>query len=230
MTTTTTSSTGRRSDDRATWDESYVQDRSIWSELPFNAAIADLATTRDGPVLEIPCGGGRNTVALSRRTPHLVGVDRSDAALAVARRALDVAHAEKVLLVRGDVHALPFPEQTFDGVYCADLLGHLRDPRAALEELVRVTRTGGRVFATFFGEEDSTRRDPGAEPISSNEVVFRDVYFRYDSRDAVTRLVRLPRTRVVWIDEARWDEPPHPGYRDYPHSHHSHLVLLERIS
>jgi SAM-dependent methyltransferase len=45
----------------------------------------------------------------------------------------------------GDVTALGFPDGYFDAVRCERVLQHLREPDAAVAELARVTRGGGRV-------------------------------------------------------------------------------------
>jgi SAM-dependent methyltransferase len=50
--------------------------------------------------------------------------------------------------VAADAAALPFRDNEFDGVYCVALLHHLVAPSlvsAALREMLRVTRPGGRV-------------------------------------------------------------------------------------
>jgi ubiquinone/menaquinone biosynthesis C-methylase UbiE len=216
----------------ATWDRSYADgaDASIWAELPFVGDALDALRARErGPLLEVPCGGGRNTIPLARGASFVTAVDRSAAALATAARALARAGVANSLLVRGDVHALPFPDATFGSVLCADLLAHLHRPQEALAELLRVVEPGGRIYANLFGTEDSTRHDPGARPVADQACVFRDVYFRYYDAAAVRETVCVPGARVLALDELRWSEDPHPGYRDYPHAHHSHLVLLERI-
>jgi len=55
----------------------------------------------------------------------------------------------------GDIRGLPYPDGAFDGAFCEKVLLHVGPARAALWELVRVTRPGGRVGAVewcpFFG-------------------------------------------------------------------------------
>jgi len=68
-----------------------------------------LAIAQDGPVLELGCGTGRLAVPVAKAGAELVGVDRSAPMLAQARRRLRRAGlADRVLLVRGDIRALPF--------------------------------------------------------------------------------------------------------------------------
>lgn len=53
-----------------------------------------------------------------------------------------------VRLVEGDATALPFDDDMFDAARCERVLMHLDDPTAALREMARVVRPGGRVVAT----------------------------------------------------------------------------------
>lgn len=46
----------------------------------------------------------------------------------------------------GDVYSLPFPDNFFDLVTCQTLLIHLPDPKKALKEMLRVTKTKGTVL------------------------------------------------------------------------------------
>ncbi len=53
--------------------------------------------------------------------------------------------------VVGDIHALPFKDGEFEIVLCLDVLEHVRDPRKAVSELMRVVAPGGKLlFATRF--------------------------------------------------------------------------------
>jgi ubiquinone/menaquinone biosynthesis C-methylase UbiE len=66
--------------------------------------------------------------------------------IAAARRAASNS-ASPVDLKVASVYALPFPNETFDAVRAERVFQHLEDPEAGLREMLRVTRTGGRVMA-----------------------------------------------------------------------------------
>jgi ubiquinone/menaquinone biosynthesis C-methylase UbiE len=96
-----------------------------------------------GAVLEVAIGTGRNL-------PHypsdrrLTGIDLTPAMLTLARdRARDLG-VEVALLV-ADAQALPFAVASFDSVVCTLGLNAIPDDQAAVGEMYRVLRPGGRL-------------------------------------------------------------------------------------
>ena len=102
-------------------------------------------------VLDIGCGAGRHSFEAYRRGASLVvSVDISVDALEETRRILRGMRAEgegdgRFADVRGDANGLPLPDGSFDRVICAETLEHIPTDRAAIAELVRVLRPGGRL-------------------------------------------------------------------------------------
>ena len=130
-------------------------------------------------LLDVGCGTGEDTRALPGRG---VGLDPSAAMIdEAARRGGD--------FVRGDAHALPFADGTFDGCRADRTFQHLTDPERALAELVRVTRPGGRVVVVDPDQE--TLVVDGADP----GIVRRVKRFRCDDGlrhgDLAHRMPRL---------------------------------------
>jgi SAM-dependent methyltransferase len=94
-------------------------------------------------VLDVGCGEGE----LAHYLPDgaWVGLDNS-------QTMLDKAPPGGVL---GDAAALPFPEESFDGVAILYVLYHLYDPRLALAEAYRVMRPGGLIAVAAPSRHDS---------------------------------------------------------------------------
>jgi SAM-dependent methyltransferase len=89
-------------------------------------------------LLDVGCGGGW----LGEHFTRYTGVDVSAEAVAAAQaRGLEVRQIEP-----GE--ALPFADESFDGVVLKDVLEHVGDPAALVREVGRVLRVGGRVFAS----------------------------------------------------------------------------------
>lgn len=118
---------------------------------PELAAVSDRLDLQPGDrVLDAGCGSGPGIRMLARRVAPgglVVGVDTDPEALGWAAWSLrDLAgQGSSVELWQEDLTALPFPDDAFDAAWCSSVLGYLADPGAALRELVRVVRPGGRI-------------------------------------------------------------------------------------
>jgi SAM-dependent methyltransferase len=105
-----------------------------------------------GACLDVGCGTGPDLAALAEIVGpggHVVGVERSEA-LSAAARSRSGACLAPVEVVVGDAQRLPFADAAFDACRADRTLQHLADPAAALAEMVRVARPGGRVVVTEF--------------------------------------------------------------------------------
>jgi demethylmenaquinone methyltransferase / 2-methoxy-6-polyprenyl-1,4-benzoquinol methylase len=104
-------------------------------------------------VLDVATGTGAVAAELAGRYGcRVTGLDQTEAMLAAARgRLAERGLAGRVELVRGEAEALPFADASFDGLTVTYLLRYVADPGAALAELARVVRPGGRVASLEFG-------------------------------------------------------------------------------
>jgi len=96
-------------------------------------------------LLDAGCGVGevaRQLAADVAPGGEVVALDFSTTTVAAAAQRHD---GNAVQYVTGDVTALEFPDEVFDGVRCERVLQHLADPDGAVRELVRVTRPEGRI-------------------------------------------------------------------------------------
>ena len=119
-----------------------------------NSAAYLLPSLRPGlDLLDVGCGPGTITVDLAARVAPgwVVGLDLSPEPLAEARAAAERAGVDVSFQV-GDVYALEAPDDSFDVVHAHQVLQHLTDPIAALREMARVCRPGGRVAILELGE------------------------------------------------------------------------------
>jgi Methylase involved in ubiquinone/menaquinone biosynthesis len=98
-------------------------------------------------VLDCGCGPGSITVGLAALVApaEVVGLDREDSQLALARQRAAAQNISNVRFESGSIYELPFADASYDLVFAHAVFEHLREPLAALSEVHRVLRSGGMV-------------------------------------------------------------------------------------
>src|SRR5712672_488140 len=102
-------------------------------------------TSPDDTVLDVACGPGLLACAFARVAQHATGVDMTPAMLEQARKTQQEQGLKNVSWQAGDVYSLPFPSAQFSIVSSRFAFHHLQDPMAALEEMKRECKPGGRI-------------------------------------------------------------------------------------
>jgi ubiquinone/menaquinone biosynthesis C-methylase UbiE len=97
-------------------------------------------------VIEVGCGAGN----IIEKAPRgiLFGVDLSGPILNKAKRRMN----KKAFLLQADAQNLPCQDQIFERVICSEVLEHLLDPSAALNEIARVLKNQGIAVVSFPNE------------------------------------------------------------------------------
>ena len=123
----------------------------FWIEAPHPVVtrrrlLEALAPRAGERLLEVGPGTGYYSLAVAER----LGPDGRLDLLDVQQEMLDhttarAAAAGNVFGVRADAREMPFPDDSFDGAWLCVVLGEVPDQDAALAELARVVRPGGRV-------------------------------------------------------------------------------------
>jgi len=125
-------------------DQSWRRKTVAAMELPAGAQVLDLAT-----------GTGDLALMIARLHPDatVIGSDPSSRMLEVGvQKVARVGLADRVSLELGDAQALPYEDDAFDGCCIAFGIRNVPDRSAALAEMARVTRPGGRVAVLELGE------------------------------------------------------------------------------
>jgi demethylmenaquinone methyltransferase/2-methoxy-6-polyprenyl-1,4-benzoquinol methylase len=101
---------------------------------------AESVVNEGDEVLDACCGTGDLAIAAARRGGRVTGLDFSEPMLERARR-----KAPELTWVRGDVLAMPFPDESFDAATVGFGVRNVEDLPAALVQLRRILRPGGRL-------------------------------------------------------------------------------------
>ncbi|MEV7095113.1 class I SAM-dependent methyltransferase [Amycolatopsis sp. NPDC051045] len=132
---------------RRYWDRkstTYDAEMGVWDRRLFGDSREWACGQAAGEVLEVAIGTGLNLPCYPAEVT-LTGLDLSEGMLAIARdRARRLGRP--VTLRRGSAQQLPFADASFDTVLCTFGLCAIPEHAAAVAEMVRVLRPGGRLI------------------------------------------------------------------------------------
>jgi 2-polyprenyl-3-methyl-5-hydroxy-6-metoxy-1,4-benzoquinol methylase len=146
-------------------------------------------------VLDIATGPGYIAEAFAGASREVVGVDLTDAMLAIAKKRTKERGVSNISFRAADAQNLPFENGAFDVVVCRLALHHLLNPLQVVREMTRVCRVGGKVLVEdIYASEHPERaayqdrweilRDPShVRTLALSELLqlFRDVGLETDS-------------------------------------------------
>ena len=110
---------------------------------------ADFVNTRGLRVLEIGCGMGTDGAQFAKVGADYTGIDLTDAAVELARKRFQVSGLKGEFRV-ADAERLDFADGSFDLVYTHGVLHHTPDIEAAVREIHRVLKPGGRAMVMLY--------------------------------------------------------------------------------
>lgn len=132
--------------DTAPWPRLKSEVYAFFGRNPrSNRTIGSIAELADHhAVLDIGCGPGAAVRAAASHVNRAVGIDRSDAMIAIARRrSIGLANVE---YHTAGAEELPFPDASFDRIWTIHAFHHWEDQEAGIRQCLRVLRPGGRLL------------------------------------------------------------------------------------
>lgn len=109
----------------------------------------DQFDTAGKTILECGMGGGDDTeVLLSLPFSEVYSFDYSNSVDRAARHLKN----PKVRIFQASIFDIPFPDRTFDFVFCHRVLQHTPDPRKALRTICRKVKPGGVLFVHSYNK------------------------------------------------------------------------------
>ncbi len=117
-------------------------------------AVGQLRIPPRGMVLDLATGTGDVALEIAGRTPDsvlVIGEDFTQGMLLKGREKIAASpYAGRIELVNAPCEAIPHPDQTFDGITIAFGIRNVVDRPAALKEMYRVLKPGGRAVILEF--------------------------------------------------------------------------------
>lgn len=129
----------------------YDEQWSFYIDATTRATMSRLEIAAGASVLDVGCGTGELLVRLAAKYPNasLSGLDPVPEMLAVARTKLSA----NVELRVGWANELPWPDGAFDVVVSCNMFHYITHPVAAVQEMERVLRPGGRLVITDWCDD-----------------------------------------------------------------------------
>jgi ubiquinone/menaquinone biosynthesis C-methylase UbiE len=169
---------------------------------PATRDLVDLADVRELPddavVLDVGTGSGVAAIEAARHVPHgvVVGVDPSVPMLRLARGNAPLTPAA------AESPGLPFPGGVFHAVLASFVLSHFERYDAALADMVRVLRPGGRLGVTVWGSLHDQPVDDGEQRELAG--IWKSIAGRYVDADAAADALE---SAIPW--EGWFSDPAH---------------------
>ena len=125
--------------------DAYAVAQAVADPARIARLVEAVDPARESRVLEVACGPGFLSLAFAERCRECVGVDLTDAPLAIAEKNRRERGLSNARFQSGDAERLPFADGEFDVVVCRYAFHHFETPARVLGEMARVCRRGGKV-------------------------------------------------------------------------------------
>lgn len=180
--------------------ERYDRRWSFYVDATIRETLKRLHPFSGNSVLDVGCGTGVLLIALARAFPEisLAGIDLSQEMLEIAQTKL----GSRADLRQGRAEHLPFRNDAFDLIVSTSVLHYLATPDAALSEMHRVLKPGGRVVITDWCHDYLACRIYGvlSKAFSRSPVrIYGGEECRRLVADAGLTTIRLARYKIDWL-------------------------------
>ena len=109
---------------------------------------------KNDKVLDIGCGHGIVSLFLAENGMQVTAIDISENLLSELKTQT-LARNLSIEIKKGDAYSIESPSNNFDSVVARMFLPHFPDWPIVLKEMVRVTKTGGKLLVHFASKENS---------------------------------------------------------------------------
>lgn len=161
--------------------EEYADDSMKWAAPDFIDNFIN-ALPKKAKVVDVGCGGGRDVKTLTDRGFEVTGIDASTKLIEYAGK-----HFPNINFQVADMRDIPFPDQSFNGVWCQAALLHLelaKDVKKAISEFGRVLKPNGILHLY----NKAHVKGPKTE-ILTNYFFKNPRFFRYFTTEEMTELL-----------------------------------------
>lgn len=125
-----------RLDEERTFAEPHLQKIEDWMGLTFSGQR----------VLVVGAGTGAESVVLSQRGAEVHGIEPDEKGVEIVQLKADLYNLPREHFQRGWAENIPYPDESFDFVYCYTVIEHVANIERSIDEMLRVCKVGGTVY------------------------------------------------------------------------------------
>lgn len=171
---------------------------------------------KDGHFLDVGTGPAQIPILLAQRCPdiRITAIDLSKEMLNIAKRHVAAAElAARITLEHVDAKALPYPDNTFDGLISNSIVHHIHDSLRALQEMSRVVKPRGLVLIRDLVRPETPEEAQAfvdkyaAEDTPYQQKLYYDSFLAAFTIAEVNEMLEemdLPRAVVVQSTDRHW--------------------------
>lgn len=144
-------------------------------------------------ILDAGCAAGRDSAIFASKGFDVTGIDISEGLLQEAKK-----EYPNITFVYGDLLNLPFPDNTFDGIWANACLVHfeiINETKKAITEFNRVLSQGGILH--IFVKEQLTERKTD---IVSDKLSSHDRFFQYYKKEEIKNLLENCGFKIIFLE------------------------------
>ena len=132
-----------------------IYNKKVYRET--GISVAKYINQKD-TVLECACGTGAISIYIAPKCSKLYATDYSVGMLKQAKKKL--SRFDNVIFKKADITSLKAKDCSFDAVVAGNVIHLLPEPEAALRELTRVCKAGGKLIIPTYIERDKRTNKP----------------------------------------------------------------------
>ena len=131
----------------ARWWDPDGESRPLHDLNPVRAAyVAERVALQGAKVADVGCGGGLLSEALARDGAQVTGIDLGEKVIEIARLHLYESNLAVDYRVQSSTELAAAEPASFDAVCCMEMIEHVPDPEALVNDLAAMLKPGGRLF------------------------------------------------------------------------------------
>lgn len=131
----------------ARWWDPDGESRPLHDLNPVRAAyVAGRVALQGAKVADVGCGGGLLSEALARDGAQVTGIDLGEKVIEIAKLHLYESDLAVDYRVQSSAELAAAEPASFDAVCCMEMIEHVPDPEALVNDLAAMLKPGGRLF------------------------------------------------------------------------------------